>query len=285
MAVTGQDAGAGAGNEGNAGQGGGTPPVWTDGLAPELGELVKTKGWKNPGEALTSYAALEKIIPADKVVVPAADADPKAWDEVYGKLGRPEAPDKYELKLPADAKEIGYDDKLAGWFRSAAHKTGLNTRQAAAMHDEFTALQRQQVTEAVAKIETDRKAAMAALDTKWGAQAAAKKEASKMAMKALGGEEFARYLDATGLGDDPQMIATFANIAEKIGEDGLKGDGAKLGLSLSQKEAEAEIKKIRGEAMTNPKHALMDKLHPEHQALVDRIDQLSKIAYPEQAAA
>lgn len=285
MAVAGEGAaGAGAGNDTMQG-GGGAAPAWTDGLAPELGELVKTKGWKNPGEALTSYAALEKIIPADKIVVPAADADAKAWDEVYGKLGRPEAPDKYELKLPADAKEIGYDDKLAGWFRSAAHKTGLSTRQAAAMHDEFTALQRQQVTDAVARIETDRKAAMAALDTKWGAQAAAKKEASKMAMKALGGEEFARYLDATGLGDDPQMIATFANIADKIGEDGLKGDGAKLGLSISRQEAEAEIKKIRGEAMSNPKHPLMDKLHPEHQALVDRIDQLSKIAFPEPAAA
>lgn len=287
MAVAGEGAaGAGAGNnqKQDAG-GGGAAPAWTDGLAPELTQLVTTKGWKNPGEALASYAGLEKLVGSDKIAVPGKDADEAAWNGVYDALGRPKDSKGYEFKAPDDAATIAYDPKLADWFRGAAHQAGLNPRQAAQFHDRFVEMRREEVKAAVAQIETDRAAAMKALETKWGPQFAARKERALMAMKALGSPELAAYYNATGAGDNPVVIEHYDALYERIGEDALKGSGAGLGLTMSQQEAEAEIKKIRGAATTDPKHPLMDRLHPEHQALVERIDRLSKIAYPEPKAA
>lgn len=265
--------------------GGGAAPTWTDGLAPEQAELVKGKGWQSPAEALTSYAQLEKLVGSDKIAVPGKDADDAVWNEIYGRLGRPDEPGKYELKKPEDAATLSYDDATADWFRGAAHKAGLNPRQAGTLHDAFVELQRKRLEADIAEVQKKDAERMAAFETKHGAQAAAKKEQALMAMKALGGEEFAQFLNESGLGTDPRMIETFVGIAEKIGEDGLKGSGAGLGLAMSKQDAETEYNKIRREAIADAKHPLMDAQHPEHKAVVDRVGQLFKIMFPEQAAA
>lgn len=47
----------------------------------------------------------------------------------------------------------------------------------------------------------------------------------------------------------------------------------------SSEEAKSEIRCLQGEAFRDPDHPLMDKLHPEHQALVKKMNALYAAAY------
>ena len=45
-----------------------------------------------------SYINATRMIGQDKVAVPNENSTDDQWNEVYGKLGRPESPDKYKLE-------------------------------------------------------------------------------------------------------------------------------------------------------------------------------------------
>ena len=49
-----------------------------------------------------SYINATRMIGQDKVAVPNENSTDDQWNEVYGKLGRPESPDKYKLEAKSD---------------------------------------------------------------------------------------------------------------------------------------------------------------------------------------
>ena len=66
-----------------------------------------------------AYVNASSMIGRDKVVIPAENSSPDDWNEVYGRLGRPDEPAGYQL----DAGE-GADENMVGWFQQAAHDIG-----------------------------------------------------------------------------------------------------------------------------------------------------------------
>lgn len=179
MSVPAGAGGAGAGGDGGAGAGGapaggapaGTPPAgggqqvqdWTTGL-PEIERgYVQNKGWKGPGDLLTSYQQLEKTmgVPPDQLLrLPKAD-DAEGWGKVYERLGRPAKAEDYKF----EAK----DAKFAEWARGQFHKLGFSGDQAANLVKEYNSF-----VDGAAKAMGDAGAAQvaqeeAALKQKWGA--------------------------------------------------------------------------------------------------------------------
>lgn len=143
---------------------------WVAGLQSEDNRtLVEAKQWKSPEDAIKSYRELEAH--ASKAVkVPGADATAEDWNAFYGKLGRPESPDKYELKLNTEAvpQDFPYDEKSAIEFRTWAHEAGLSPQQAQSLHDKFVGQQANVFTSTLeqrAKAEGD---AHRAITSQWG---------------------------------------------------------------------------------------------------------------------
>ncbi|GAA0614813.1 hypothetical protein [Paenochrobactrum glaciei] len=133
---------------------------WVAGLQVEDNRtLVEAKQWKSADDAIRSYRELETD--ANKALkVPEADAPAEEWNAFYGKLGRPESADKYELKLNTETVPEGfpYDEKSAIEFRTWAHEAGLTPAQAQTLHDKFVGYQAGSFTasrEALAKAEGD----------------------------------------------------------------------------------------------------------------------------------
>jgi len=100
-------------------------------LSEEQTGYVQNKGWENPAGMLTSYQQLEAHVgvPADQLLkLPSQDADPKEWDRVWARLGRPENADGYgDFTLP---EGVPADDGRTKAFKEFAHSIGLNTKQA-----------------------------------------------------------------------------------------------------------------------------------------------------------
>ena len=67
--------------------------------------------------------------------LPPEDASPEALEAFYTKLGRPANPDDYGFKVPRAAVP-----EMVEWFKTAAHKHGLNTKQAQSLFNEFNGM-------------------------------------------------------------------------------------------------------------------------------------------------
>lgn len=238
--------------------------------------LIAGKGWKTPGDALAAYTNVEKMIGGEKIALPGKDAKPEDWNAVYAKLGRPEKPEGYEFKKPADFAE--YSDDMAQGFRAEAHKHGLSAKQAAALHDWWVGQ-----TQGLLKGNGEAQAAAAAkaaedlsaeIAKAWGSDKATKLEAAKRAARHFGWSE--AELDAleSKVGGF-KMLDGFARIGASIREDTIAGKG---GTIQSPAEARAELQRL--ESDKDFRAAYLDRGHPGHAEAVRRMTDLAARAAP-----
>jgi hypothetical protein len=257
-------------------QSAGLPPTsdWSAAFDADAKALVAAKGWRGPEDALKSYANLERLLGGDKIALPAADAAPEAWDAVYARLGRPARADDYALAKPDG---VAYSDELAAGFRNAAFAAGLSDRQAKALHDFYVKTASEQAAGEAARGAAASEELEGELRHAWGAQFDAKVALARRAARAFAPPEAIDALSASV--EAPALLALFARIGEAMGEDRLVGDGGALA-AVAPDHARSEIARIEGQ-MTDPRSPLMDRAHPEHEALVRRRDALYRLAFPE----
>jgi hypothetical protein len=246
---------------------------WSAAFDADAKALVAAKGWRGPEDALKSYANLERLMGGDKIALPAADAAPEAWDAVYARLGRPPRADDYALEKP---EGVAYSDDLAAGFREAAFAAGLSDGQARALHDFYVRTASEQAAADAARGAAASEELESELRRAWGSQFDANVARARRAVRAFAPPDAIDALSASL--DSPTLLSLFARIGEAMGEDRLIGDGGVL-LAVGPDQARSEIARIEGQ-MTDPRSPLMDRAHPEHDALIRRRDALYRLAFP-----
>jgi hypothetical protein len=270
---------------------------WAAGLDPDLGAFVAQKGWRSLGDALGSYRHLERLMGAERLALPAADADDAAWAPVWDRLGRPPAAGGYEFVAPEDKP---YDPATADWFRTLAHRIGLTQRQAREIHDGFlaqllvpaaegpqdagpvaagkAAVDGAAVDGAAAEEAAAEESPMAALREAWGRHYDSNMASARRAYAALLESEapFHDIADAMG---ETALMQLLAKAGRHIAEDSItaRADGAPG--PRNPAEALAEIAKLQRAAGADAGHPYLSKTHPEHQTLVKRMEALYALAY------
>ena len=203
---------------------------WNAGFDEDTQAYVGAKGWQSPVDLLTSYRNLEKFAGGSKALVelPGEDADPQKINEFYAKLGRPDSPDKYDLKMPADA-----DPKVTEFYKSLAHKHGLSAKQAVGLYGEWnefiTGLGQQSEADMQATSERE------VLDVKkeWGQAFEQNLDAGRRAAAALGYDQSKLDAMESKLGT-AETLRLFATLGSKMGEDSFAGgerEGSSFALS------------------------------------------------------
>jgi len=114
----------------------GEAPSLMDLLPEDLRSDPSLQPFKDVPELAKSFVHAQRMIGMEKLPVPGPNATDEDWNVVYDKLGRPEAPDKYELPAPPEGFEL--DPEMASAFRETAHKLGLLPQQAAGLFDWYT---------------------------------------------------------------------------------------------------------------------------------------------------
>lgn len=271
-------AGGGGGGSGNDGGGGGEGNQFLATLPEEYRTNPSLQQIKDLPSLAKSYIHAQSMVGADKVVIPKADAKPEDWGQVYDKLGRPKTPDAYELKdlenLPEGYKKEG-DTKA---FKAYAHSLGLNAGQA---NNLYQFLQKV----AVEHIETSKQETAAAIEAattaakaEWGKNYEVEVSRAKAAVKQFGGDEFAKYIDENGLGNDPRFLKFAHNVAKAMSEDsGFFGRAANNGFAAGPEHAKAEIAKLQTDQEFMQAYTMGGS--PGHQAAVDRMSRLMATAY------
>lgn len=115
------------------------PPEWVGTLPDDLKADPTLVKYQNV-EALARGHLETKKLASSKLTVPGAEATPEDWGKVWDAVGRPENPDKYDLKLvelPVDAPEEARTAlaETTKPFRELAYKIGLTGAQATALSE------------------------------------------------------------------------------------------------------------------------------------------------------
>lgn len=246
-----------------------TVPGW---LGKELPDELKTESqtlsrFKTPQDLAKSYLHLNKKR-NEQLQVPGADAKPEDWESFFGKIGRPEAADKYEIKGE------GIDTEFLKQFKGAFHKAGLLPQQAQAIVDAY----QEQGKALLAARESAQSAEVEKLKTEWGSNFDKKLAMAQKGLKQFATPEEIKYIDQSGLGNDPGLIRLFEKVGASLAEDPIDGNGGGS-LGLTPEAAQKEIQQIRA----NPVFWDKSKNVGEHQLLVQRLSELHDFLYPEKS--
>lgn len=110
-------------------------------LNPENSEWIQKKGFKTNDDIVTSLRNAESRL-GNSVELPGDDAPIDAVTKFRQRLGVPDKPDGYELKLNTTLPEdFPYPEEDVAAFKSWAHEAGLTPKQAQALHDKFVEAQ------------------------------------------------------------------------------------------------------------------------------------------------
>jgi len=236
---------------------------WKASLSDEVRSDKSLENIKDIEGLAKSYVHAQKMVGADKIPVPNKYATDKDWDAVYEKLGRPKSADGYKFDLPQDKK---VDEVSLKEFSTQAHKLGLLPGQAQGMVKFYNEMTAKSLQDADGKALAAREASEKTLKQEFGQAYDQKVTQAATLAKSVGATDILnRNLeDGTKLGDHPDMIKVFAQLASKMGEDSIVQASGPTYLTPSQ------IEKQIGE-LTQTGSAYWDKNHPNHTVAVQEV--------------
>ena len=239
---------------------------WKDSLPDDLKAEKALESIQDIPGLAKSYIHAQKMIGSDKIPVPNKYATDEDWQAVYAKLGRPESPDKYEFKFD---ENTSIDENALKGFKEAAHKHGLLPKQAEGIMNFYNEMTQNYIQDLNSKSEQGRMNAEKSLKKEWGAAYDNKlQQAGTVANKYLNNEFSNLTLsDGTRIGDHPEFIKAFANIASELGEDKLiQANGPQY---MTPKEIDKQVRELQ-----QPGSAYWNKNHPGHSAAVQEVQDL-----------
>lgn len=236
-------------------------------------EIISKEYRSNPNiEKFTEIDALAKsyinavsMIGSDKIPVPTNNSTDEQWNEIYTKLGRPESPDKYKLDVKSDVVPI--EETAVKSFAENAHKLGLNNKQAQGILEFYKNNMEQSAQQQSINTETAQADAEAQLRKEWGRSFDENiKRAGSLAKANMSPELLDMQMkDGTRLGDHPEIIKGFANIANLISEDKIIGTEQE---NMSQgRDLETEISTI----VNDRNGPYWNRNHPDHDKVVQQV--------------
>ena len=242
---------------------------WKDSLPEDLKNEKALESIQDIPGLAKSFIHAQKMVGTDKISIPNKHATDDDWNDVYSKLGRPSKPEDYQIQINSNSS---VDTDALNGFKEAAHKYGLLPKQAEGIINFYDDMTQNYMRDLDAKAEQGRMHAEKFLKEEWG-------PAYDSKVKSVGGvvtkylnDDFAHMTlsDGTKVGDHPDFIRAFANIASDLGEDKLvTSTGPQY---MTPKEIDKQLRELQAEGS-----AYWKKNHPNHDAAVQEVQDLMKL--------
>tara|TARA_R110002153_G_scaffold108957_3_gene249674 strand:+ start:651 stop:1526 length:876 start_codon:yes stop_codon:yes gene_type:complete len=244
-------------------------------------EIISEEYRTNPNiEKFTEIDALAKsyinavsMIGQDKIPVPSNNSTDEQWNEIYSKLGRPESADKYQLDVKSEVADINEDAVKS--FADVAHKTGLNNKQAQAILEYYKNNVESQAQQSKIDMETAQAQTEQMLRKEWGSNFDSNiTKAGALAKANMNPEMLDMTLkDGSRLGDNPEFIKGFANIANLLSEDKMISPESEN--INSAQDYDAEIDKL----VRDRSGPYWNSGHPDHQKVLQQVLTLRELKH------
>ena len=272
----------GASHQGASHQGASHHPaggVWTDGITDQAAkDWVLAKGFKDPTALALSAHNLEKLTggPPEKLFRIPDTADPAAWQEIYGKMGRPESAEKYEIKLPE-----GDNGEFAKTARQWFFDMGLSQAQVTGITDKWNAHLAETMKNRSTQTAEQQAADLQLVKNEWGPEYNSKVEIIDRAAQAFGmsDEQLTQLKAVMGVKDGMSFMYNIGSKVTLPGTDFVPPGGKPGFGGMTIEQAKAEIATLRKSPEFQQEFVSKDpKVKREAQ---EKMARLHQIAYPD----
>tara|TARA_Y100000385_G_scaffold290212_1_gene362454 strand:- start:3053 stop:3889 length:837 start_codon:yes stop_codon:yes gene_type:complete len=198
---------------------------------------------KDVGNLAKSYINAQQLIGADKLPAPKNPSE-EQLSAIYNYLGKPESADAYEFAVDGNI----ITEEVATSYKDVAHKLNLTPQQASGILDYYKGLTDSSQQQAGQQMELQREEVENNLKKEWGQAYDQKIAGAGEVINQFGSPEMLEWqlADGTKLGNHPEFIKAFANIADfrqsVTSEDTITN--ATSSRAMTPKEAQAEIDSI-----------------------------------------
>ena len=251
-----------------------TPVDWRTTLPDDLKNDPSLKTINDVPSLAKSFLNAQKLVGADKIVIPSQHATEDDWRGVYHKLGLPEKLEEYKVEV--DGKSV--DPEFAKGYKELSHKIGILPKQAQALADWFKEQNTVTETKINTKINQDLELGVSKLKEEWGEAFDVKLARAEFVLSEVGDKDLIQFLKDSRLNQDSRVIKLLANIGEKyLTEDKVIDSKTVNGVGkLSPADANKKISSI----MSDSKHPYFIKEHPGHKGAMAEMQDLFKMANP-----
>lgn len=280
-------AAGGAGGAGGAteGQGGGGASSWREALPDDLRGHAALQHFGSVADLAKEHVNQLTLL-GRKELVPPKDGDPpEKVDKFYRALGRPDAPEGYDLSKVKVPEGTPWDAKQLEPMRPVFHKAGLTPQQATAIVEGYAGIQAQAWGEWQAQQKQQSDQMVAELRREWGGDFDRRVEGIKRLLGDVMGDRAAALIqlqaaDGSPVLDHPLLARFLGELAGSFLEDGGLPTGAAGGRAGTGTPAgaRAEIERIRAEAMKDRQHPYVNADHPEHKRINEYVNSLYRTA-------
>lgn len=227
-----------------------------------------------------NYVHAQKLVGAEKLVIPGDTATPEEKANFYKKLGRPDTPDQYTPKLPEGLTEDKIDKARLDTWRKEMHEVGIPKGAAERLMEKYLGDEFARNQEAVISATKAQEANELAIKQEFGVKFDEKVNFARLALREFGSDQLSAILDQTGLGSHPEVVRLFASIGEKLSDDKARGGNGGNGSNpyATPEIAQSALNEFNRNA-ENMK-ALFDRSHINHSRVVEDRKKLFEAAYP-----
>lgn len=159
----------------------------------------------------------ERLIRADKIVVPTEKSPPEVWEAYYRAGGRPDKPDGYVMEIPKGQEDY-FNEALVAQAKTMFHDIGLNPKQAAALWE----FEKKRLETGIAQMEAadaeEHKEAETALRTRWKTAYDERKHLANRMIEENVSDPEAKKALLDNYGNDPYFADFLATIGQKFME-------------------------------------------------------------------
>lgn len=238
---------------------------WRSTLPDELKNDATLQNFKDI-ESLAKTVVHQQKVLGSRIPLPKNDDE---YNELYNKLGRPEDPNKYEVKIPQEFEQY-FKKENVDEFKNVAHKIGLNNKQVNALLDYQVNSIKYEMQNEPASIVIEKDKTEQMLKQEWGYDYDKNVRAATRALDVYGDDELKDLLNNSSAGNNPAVIKFFARLGAEVTEDMAKNTQNNR-LAVSPLDAKEEINKI-----------MLDSSHSYHkgdQLAVEKMRQLHEKAF------
>ena len=249
---------------------------WMKDLPNELQDDPQLGKFKDVASLAKGYKHMESF-KGKSVSIP-EDQTPESMAEIWDKLGRPEAADKYEYEPPGKIDTGEYNFENQNEFLSQAYDHGFSNDQAKFVLDFYNNMAFESINDIKnfqAKASADN---TTELQNDWGRAYDENLSTAVRAFNQFATDQDREYLSTNGLDSSPALIRMFHKIGAQMNEGSFTGD-VSANRMLSPVVAQTEIDAIR----SDPGHALHEAYnsgeHRDHQKAIAEVEKLYALVY------
>jgi hypothetical protein len=225
-----------------------------EGVPDNIQALLDKKQWKTVDDIVDGFVNLEKFNGGGEHIRIPDTEDAAGWNDVYTKLGKPEAADNYAVNYEGD---IGISDELTSQFKGFAHNLNLSQTQ-------FDKVVNFQLDAVQGQEEAMKEQNIAQLKRDFGETTYESKMQESLTVAEKHG--MLEGIEAEGLGSSPAVIKLLQMVAGMDAEDTIAPVNPAI---TGQKTPQDEL----GDLMQTD--AFTDKFNPKHKDTMKRFMELN----------